>query len=397
MRLLHLQLFDYHNFHRLDLSLPAGPSVLIGANAQGKTNLLEALQLLATMRALRAETDVQLIRRESLDGPLPAARLVASAETIAGPLKLELAVVARPGPQGPIAGKTVRVNGVPRRLSDAVGRFLAVLFTAEDIELVSGPPASRRQFLDITLSQVEPGYAAARHRFERVLLQRNHLLKGMREGGTRADELAFWDDQLCKDGGLLFHSRAQALRELDLLARGAHASLAPGEELQLAYRPRIEAAECDPACAGPESAVDAYARALRRGLQRDVAAGMTLQGPHRDDLLFSLNGLPASGFASRAQQRTIALALRLAEARFLLARRGDPPVLLLDDVLSEMDAARRQSVLATAADYQQVLLTSSDLDRFPPDFLSGAALFSVEAGALHPLIEEAASLRTGET
>jgi len=187
-------------YDRLDIDLPPGLVLLIGENAQGKSNLLEALYLLSTARSTRASVEAELINWSAGEDGSAVARLVASAETIAGPLKLELAVVARPGPQGPIAGKTVRVNGVPRRLSDAVGRFLAVLFTAEDIELVSGPPASRRQFLDITLSQVEPGYAAARHRFERVLLQRNHLLKRMREGGTRAEELAFWDEQLCKDG-----------------------------------------------------------------------------------------------------------------------------------------------------------------------------------------------------
>ncbi|HEU4759189.1 MAG TPA: DNA replication and repair protein RecF, partial [Dehalococcoidia bacterium] len=224
MRLLHLQLFDYRNFHRLDLPLPAGPALFIGDNAQGKTNLLEAVHLLATMRVLRAETDAQLIRRQSLDDVLPAARLVAQAETLAGPLKLEVAVVARPGAQGPIATKTVRVNGVPRRLSDAVGRFLAVLFSPDDLDLVSGPPSLRRQFLDITLSQVEPAYAAARHRFERVLLQRNHLLKSMRERGARPEELAFWDEQLSNDGGLLFHQRARASQEQDGLAGEAHRS-----------------------------------------------------------------------------------------------------------------------------------------------------------------------------
>ncbi len=396
MRLLRLQLFDYRNFHRLDLSLPPAPALFIGDNAQGKTNLLEAIHLLATLRGLRADSDAQLIRRQALDEVLPAARLLAEAETLSGPLKLEVAVVARPGSQGPLAAKTVRVNGVPRRLSDAVGRFLAVLFSPDDLDLVSGPPALRREFLDITLSQVEPAYAAARRRFEKVLLQRNHLLKSMRERSVRPDELAFWDERLSSDGGLLFQRRAQALGELDALAREAHHALAAGETLELAYRPRLDGPDCDFAAGGPEAAAAAYAAALRRALPRDVAAGMTLQGPHRDDVFFALNGLPASGFASRAQQRTIALSLRLAEARFLLARRGDPPVLLLDDVLSEMDAARRRAVLTLAAGYQQVLITGTDLDRFPAGFLAGAAVYAVEDGSLRSLVEETATPRTPE-
>ncbi len=401
MRLLRLQLFDYRNIQRLDLKLPPGPGVFLGDNAQGKTNLLEAVYLLATMRALRAETDAQLIRRQSLDEAMPAARVVGQVETLNGPLKVEVAIVARPGAHGPIATKTVRVNGVPRRLSDAVGRLTAVLFTADDLDLIGGTPSLRRRYLDITLTQVEHPYAAARQRFERVLLQRNHLLKRIREGAGHADELSFWDDELCKNGGTIFHHRDAALRELDVLARQSHAALAPGEELSLLYRPRLDGGQPDLLSSGPLQAAETYAAALRRSLARDIAAGMTLQGPHRDDLVFSLNALPAAGYASRAQQRTIALSLRLAEARFLLARRGEPPLLLLDDVLSEMDAARRRSVLSALTDYEQILVTGTDLDRFPPQFLAGAALFAVEAGSVRPLVEETASpaarpARTGE-
>ena len=406
MRLLRLQLFDYRNFHRLELELPAGLSVFIGDNAQGKTNLLEAVYLLATMRALRAETDVQLIRRESLlDDAMPAARVVAQVETLNGPLKVEVGVIARPGPQGPIATKIVRVNGVPKRLSDAVGRLTAVLFTAQDLDLISGTPSLRRRYIDITLSQLEAAYGAARQRLERILLQRNHLLKSIREGGARPDELSFWDEELCKNGGFIFQRRAAAVHELNLLAREAHAALAPGEGLALRYQPRLDDGAPDLASSDPQTASEAYTAALRRGRGRDIAAGMTLQGPHRDDLVFSLNDLPASGYASRAQQRTIALSLRLAEARFLLARRGESPVLLLDDVLSEMDAARRRSVLASVADYEQIFVTGTDLDRFPSRFRSRATLFAIEAGYVRPLVpsaEEAARPparpgRTGES
>ena len=384
MRLLRLQLFDYRNFHRLDLEMPRGPSIFIGNNAQGKTNLLEAVYLLATMRALHSETDVQLIRRQSLDGVIPAARVVAQVETQAGPLKMEVGIGARPGPQGLIATKIVRVNGVPKRLSDAVGRLTAVFFTADDLDLISGSPSLRRRYLDMTMAQLEPPYAAARQRFERVLLQRNHLLRRIREGEARPDELSFWDEEISRDGGLILQRRAAALRELNVLAREAHLTLAPGEDLALLYRPRLDNAASELACTRPQDAADLYAAALKRGLRRDIAAGMTLQGPHRDDLFFTLSGLPAAGYASRAQQRTIALSLRLAEARFLLAHRGEPPVLLLDDVLSEMDAARRRSVLAAVTDYEQILVTSTDLDRFSPQFLSHAALFTVEAGSVRP-------------
>jgi len=396
VKLLRLQLFDYRNFLRIDLALGPGPTLFVGDNAQGKSNLLVAVYLLATTRDPRAEVDAQLIRRSVAEDVSPTARVLGEVETAAGSLRVEVGVLGRPGPNGLLATKVARVNGVPRRLSDVIGRLTAVLFTAEDIDLVGGPRALRRRYLDITLSQVDRAYLAARQRLERVLLQRNHLLKRIREGAAGPEELAFWDAELARDGGYLFRARAEALLELARLAQEAHASLAPGEELALAYQPRI--APSPPALAGatPEAAAETYAEALRRGLNRDIAAGMTVQGPHRDDFAIRLGGVPAAGYASRAQQRTIALALRLAEARYLLARRGDSPVLLLDDVLSEMDAARRLSVIQALGDYDQVLITTTDLDRFPADFLPRAALFSVVAGEIVPLAEAIAIRKTGE-
>lgn len=394
MKLLRLQLFDYRNFHRLDLGLGPGPSLFAGDNAQGKSNLLVAVYLLATARDPRAEVDAQLIRRSAAEDVSPTAGVLGEVDTAGGPLKVELGVLGRPGPNGLLATKVARVNGIPRRLSGVIGQLTAVLFSAEDIDLVGGPPSLRRRYLDITLSQVDRAYLTARQRLERVLLQRNHLLKRIREGAAASEELAFWDAELARDGGYLFRARAEALLELARLAREAHASLAPGEELALTYRPRLEPPP--PPEEKWEAAAESYAQALRRGLSRDTAAGMTLQGPHRDDVALRLDGEPAAGFASRAQQRTIALALRLAEARFLLARRGDSPVLLLDDVLSEMDAGRRRTVIQALTDYDQVLITTTDLDRFPPDFLSRAALFSVAGGGVAPLAEPAAIRQTGE-
>lgn len=384
MRIRSLHLADYRNFDRLDLELSAGVSIFVGDNAQGKSNLLEAVYLLATMRGLRAENDAQLIRRESLEGVLPAARVVAEGETREGPLKLEVTVVARPGPQGPIGTKTVKVNGVARRISDAVGRLTAVLFTAEDLELITGPPSDRRRFLDITLAQVDPAYSAARSRFERVLLQRNHLLKSIRDGEAKPDELVFWDGEIARDGGFILQRRAAALNELAVGASDTHAHLAPGDALGIHYQPRLDGEQLDLAAATVDDAAAAYSSALRRSLGRDVQAGMTLQGPHRDDILVSLNGLSASGFASRAQLRTIALALRLAEARLLTQRRADPPVLLLDDILSEMDSGRRESVLHWISGADQILLTGTDWDRFTPEFRAAASLFNVEEGSPRP-------------
>ena len=395
MRIQRLQLTNYRNFSRLDIQLPSGLSVFVGDNAQGKSNLLEAVYLVATMRALRAEVDAQLISRESLkDDVLPVARIVAEAETSGESVRLEVLVAARPGANGPIATKTVKVNGVAKRLSDAVGRLTAVLFTADDLDLITGPPSGRRRYLDIMLAQVDHQYAVARSRYERVLDQRNHLLKRVREGAARAEELGFWDDELCRAGAVVLQRRTVELANVRDLAAESHLALVPGDVLALAYEPRLDNPGAAPTGASVDEVATLFASSLALGVAHDIAAGMTLQGPHRDDFSILLNGASASGFASRAQQRTIALALRLAEAQLLHQRRGEPPVLLLDDILSEMDAGRRRAVLSSLIAAEQILVTGTDWDRFPESSAAPAAVFQVEGGAVRTALTGPVDQRT---
>ena len=382
MRLTRLQLFDYRNFHRLDIELPARVAIFVGDNAQGKSNLLESVYLAATTKGLRAETDAQLVNRETMADVLPAARVVAQVETAAGPLKVEVVITVRDGAHGPIGTKTVKINGSPKRLSDAQGQLMAVLFAAEDMEMITGTPSLRRRYVDITLSQVDRQYASTRARFERILTQRNHLLKRIREGSARMDELEYWDAELARDGGVLMSRRARALSELARIAAEAHAKLAPGEELRAAYQPRMDTPGFAPGEVDETEVAEIYTQALRRGVSRDVAAGMTLQGPHRDELLFELGGVSAAGFASRAQQRTIALSMRLAEAAYMESQRGEPPVLLMDDVLSEMDSGRREGVLEALGGAEQMLVTGTDWDRFPASFTIDALTWSVDGGGV---------------
>jgi DNA replication and repair protein RecF len=390
MRLRRLQLFDYRNFERLDIELPAKVALFVGDNAQGKTNLLEAVYLLATLRAVRAETDVQLIRRELLSDVLPAARVVAEVETLGGGLKIEVAVVARDPGRGANATKTVKLNGAPKRLADAVGRLMAVLFSADDLLMIEGSPSLRRRYIDLTLMQVDQQYSAARTRYERVLVQRNHLLKRVREGEARAEELGFWTDELSKDGALIVQRRAAALGEIGGLAADYHRALADAEDLRVCYEPRVDSMLPDVTVASVEEVSRRLAASFTDGVRRDIAAGMTLQGPHRDEILFALNDVPAAGYASRAQQRSIALSLRLAEAELLRRRRGEPPVLLLDDVLSEMDASRREGVLTAIGGADQLLITGADWDRLPAEFTSATSCFNVVEGA----VQAAASFQT---
>jgi len=396
MRLRRLLLSDYRNFHRLDLALPSGLSLFLGDNAEGKSNLLEAIYLLATMRSPRVDTEAQLIRREALTQPLASARVVGEVESRDGPLKVEMTLVARQGSAGPLASKGVRINGLPKRVGEALGQLTAVLFTAEDLHLVSGAPALRRRYLDLTVAQLDRAYLGARQRYDKVLLQRNHLLRRLREGLARPEELTFWNQELAKDGAYILWARARALAAIGQMATTLHGELAPGEELRLSYQPglKLEDDGLSLAEADLQAIAALLAQGQRRHLEREVAAGMTLLGPHRDDVAFFLNGLPTAGFISRAQQRTIGLTLRLAEARYLLAQRGEPPILLLDDVLSEMDGGRRRCVLQAIADYQQVLITATDLGPFPAQFLAQAALYRLAAGNV--TAADAVSARRGD-
>jgi DNA replication and repair protein RecF len=399
MRVRRLQLTDYRNFARLDLSVPNGPVVIVGGNAQGKSNLLEAVYLLSTMRSPRADSDGELIRQQAagIEGAPPLARLVAEVEGRSGGVRLEMAVVGRGGGPGslarrsagtPRANKVVRVNGVARRLADAVGELNAVLFTAHDMEVIDGPPSLRRRYLDITISQVDGGYLRALQRYAKVLLQRNHLLKRVQEGSARREELAFWSQELVREGSYIIRSRALTVASLAPLAVAAHASLSEGqEELTLVYQPQLGGAVdgFQAATLSQGELAAAFGQVMGQWSEREIGAGASLLGPHRDDLLFHLNGISAATFASRAQQRTVAVALRLAEARYLLERRGESPVLLLDDVLSELDGRRRAAVLAAIADYEQALVTATELDRFLAAFLKNATLFQVAGGTLEAM------------
>lgn len=388
MWIRHLTLTHFRNYRRQEIVLPQGPVLLLGDNAQGKTNLLEAVFLLATTRSERAQTDGELIHWDALGEAQPVARVVARVERRDGPLELEVIVVGRPRAAGAArvpASKRLRVNGVARRQVDVVGQLTAVFFSTGDMELVGGAPAERRRYLDVTLSQLDPAYLRALQRYGKVVAQRNALLRRIQGGEAGPDELAFWDEELARDGATLMRQRAVAVDALAERACEAHRRLSGGlEELAIAYRPRLEGWDGARVSAQSDALPAALGRALAAGRGRDIGAGVTLSGPHRDDLIFTLNGVAAASFASRGQQRTAALALRLAEASFMAERKGDLPVVLLDDVLSELDEGRRRAVLESLGAWHQILITSTDADRFGEGLSPSTAVLRVVAGQIEP-------------
>ena len=379
MYISHLRLTNYRNFASLSLELPPGLVVLSGANAQGKTNLLEAAYLLAIAKSYRTNVERELISWASQKAPEAAGTAGMEQTVIDGEVerrddKVRIIVGLRAGSSegagGVLVNKQVKVNGVSTSASGLVGWVNAVLFTASDIELVHGSPSQRRRFLDILLSQVDRGYLRTLQRYQRVLTQRNHLLRLIREGRASGEELGFWNKELVREGAALINHRGDAIDRLAPLTAHAYGALSKGEKLSLKFRPSLSSEQLE--------------QSLAERKNEEINAGMTLAGPHRDDLEIKLNGMPAGTYSSRGQARSIALGLRLAEAVFLKEQRGDEPVLLLDDVLSELDSYRRQSVLEEAAGYQQALVTTAEPALIGDLPARNASLFYVNAGTVTP-------------
>ncbi len=396
MHVTQLSLANVRSFRRLELELTPGLHVITGANGSGKSNLLEAIALLATARSTRTTNDIDLISWESLrEDPLPAARIGARVRAADEQVQVEVIVTTRPGlsAEADVASRRFRVNGIARRASDLIGRLRVVLFSADDLAIIDGAPALRRRYLDITISQLDAGYVRTLQRYQRVLQQRNSLLRRLQDRHGAPAELDFWDEELAQAGAILHSMRATAVAALARGAAERYAGLSPhADRLNIRYRPALPPELAATLAHAPDQAealalpIEELAAAILAaqvaGRARDIQAGVTRIGPHRDDIAFLMGEHAAGSSASRGELRGVALALRLAEVELSIARTGDPPVLLLDDVLSELDADRRARVLAAAFAVDQVLITSPDADRPGRDEVAAAHRYRINNGDL---------------
>lgn len=454
-----LQLAEFRNYAALDCALPPGISVIQGGNGSGKTSLLESLYLLATTRSPRAAGDAELVNSAAAAdlGVPPFARIAADVTRHDEAVSLEL-IIARDDyrpltlpagaapelaaalPALPTARKRIKINGVPRRAVDLIGQITVVLFTPEDVDLVTGEPALRRRYLDMTIAQVDHRYVRTLAHYGKVLTQRNALLRGMREAGRSplspgvGEELRYWDEELARAGAYITLRRQVWATRVNRLADALHNDLAGvggdgapfkghfGVAYSAAVAPAARAALAPQLAAqwlalqadaplddeSPDHArrhariphverlVEELSAAFLDQLARlrgdEVRRGVSLLGPHRDDLRLTLADLPLATFGSRGQQRTAVLALKLAEVVLMRTETGDSPILLLDDILSELDAPRRGFVLRTLVGPlapsdrpPQVLITSADWTPFDPAFLADVHRFTVDEGQLTAL------------
>ncbi len=402
MRVAHLSLTNFRNYTRLEADLPAGPLILVGRNAQGKTSLLEAIYYLATAESPHATSDRQLIHWLALrNDPRPFLKIVAEVhaaqEIRRAEVRIEVEEVGAAREQR--VKKTVLINGLKRRAGDLHGAVNVVLFLPQDMALVEGSPSDRRRYLDRTLCQIDPVYALALGEYQKILSQRNALLKQLQErngNGDGAAQLEFWDSELCRHGAAIIAARAKAIEEIERFAAAIHRELTEGaEHLRLAYQPAFDPLDPDT----PQLALgidvpitraglvpDEIARRLHEKLEstrsHEIERGMTLTGPHRDDLRFLASGIDLGIYGSRGQGRSAVLSLKLAELAWMTDRAGEPPVLLLDEVLAELDPQRRHDLLRRLGGVEQSIMTTTDLSLFEPAFVANVKKWTVVSGTI---------------
>ncbi|MBP7964252.1 MAG: DNA replication/repair protein RecF [Caldilineaceae bacterium] len=413
MRLTRLTLTHFRNYRRLELDFSRRFTLLQGRNAQGKTNLLEAIYFLATSKSSHTRTEKEVVGWGAATEPIPYCQITGVVQS--EDRETELDIIFTPKEDGEGFRKQVRINGVNKRSMDLLGHLRAVLFLPEDIVLVAGGPSERRHYLDIALCQMDRVYCQHLSRYQKVLTQRNSLLKNLREAGARPggerteSQLPFWDDKVTVHGGAVIARRQRFIRQLEEIAQPRHAELTEGaERLNLRYLPsfnpghvddaifaRLTAEQLDMTDAVPaepllsEATVRAsYLAKLLSRRSRELAAGTTLYGPHRDDLRFLANGHDLRTYGSRGQQRTAALALKLAEVQAMQDETGEAPLLLLDDVMSELDAHRRATLLTALAGVNQAILTTTDWADFSPEFRAEAQLLAVGDGEIRPGVDQ---------
>ena len=375
MHVAHLQLADFRSYPELDLALDAGVTTFVGRNGQGKTNLVEAIRYLSTLSSHRVASDTPLIRAGA--GGVSAERAVIGAKVIKGGRSLTLEVTIQPG-----KAKTARLGRAAARPRDLVGILRTVVFAPEDLALVKGDPSGRRAFIDELCVALAPVHAGVLADYERVLRQRTSLLKSARNAKADLTALDIWDEKLAELGGKIVAARLAALAALSPYAEVAYQDVAPGSApFSLEYSTALDTSSAEAAALSGEI----LAQVSERRAQ-EIERGVSLVGPHRDDIDIAIGDLPAKGYASHGESWSCALALRLASYDLLTADGGPDsdadgePVLILDDVFAELDSGRRAALAARIGTASQVLITAA-VGADVPDALAGS-VFEVAEGTV---------------
>ena len=368
MYLKNLQLHHFRNYADADVEFSPSINVLIGENAQGKTNLLESIYVLAMTRSHRTNNDKELIEFSQ-----DASQVSGVVERQLGPLKLELDIGKR--------GKKAKANHIEKaRLSEYLGQLNVILFAPEDLALVKGAPTVRRRFIDMEFGQISPKYLHDLTQYRSILKQRNRYLKQLQT--KEADDKDYLDvlsEQLAAVGGAIITQRIKFLSELEKYAQQLHQSITQGRErLTFEYESVVKNADELSEIEAAQALMDLYTR----NQQKEIFQGTTLYGIHRDDVRFLLNGKNVQTYGSQGQQRTTALSVKLAEIDLMKNQTGEYPILLLDDVLSELDGTRQTHLLKTIQDKVQTFLTTPGLSDVARNLIHEPKIFYIQDGKI---------------
>ncbi len=365
----------------MELTLPLGTTIIQAANGHGKSNLLEAIYMMSIAKSTKVTTDRELINNQSVreleQAKLSYSKIACVTEHLQGSENLEIHYRCQSSENlhGFTAQKFIRINGTPKRSSELVGIVNAVLFSVGDLDLIYGSPSTRRRYLDILLSQIDQEYLKSIQQYQKTNTQRNHLLKLIRESAASNEELKYWDELLAKNAVLLTRKRKTAIKTLEESSLPFHSSMTSSSEtLTMHY--------LSPGDFSEEISIENFIHKLEESRKKDIAQGSTNIGPHRDDLLFKINDMDASKYASRGQSRTAILALKMAESEFLYRHRNTKPVLLLDDVMSELDQNRREQIVDHMEDHDQVIVTTAEPSNIPNSFTNDSNRLEIINGSI---------------
>lgn len=366
MKLLNLRLTNYRNCADLSIETASSKILIIGKNAQGKTNILESIYFLSALKSPRTSNNIELIEFNQDKCEIEAE--IIKAETS---INLDFSYTKD-------KVRELKVNKVKTRPKEFKTVLKTVLFSAADLLLLRGSPENRRDWLDRAITQIYPAYDERLSKYEKIRIQKNNFLKNCLKTGIYNDDLLeVFNEQLVITGSNIIYLRKKFLKEIENIARKKHANISENEELQLEYN-----------CSflNGENEIDEIASAFKNSLyERKVEEqrrGQACVGPHRDDIVFYINGNDASKFASQGQQRTIVLALKLSELDIITDKTGDEPLLLLDDVLAELDDIRQNYLLKSIKPEIQTIITSVDTLLFDEEFLDSVIIFNIEQGRL---------------
>ncbi len=403
MYLTHLSLTNFRLFSRLDMDVPRRILLLMGANAQGKTSLLEAVYYLATFTSFHAQNDRQLLNFISTREKLAVARLVAQYQRGDRAHRLEVRLIQDSnGNGGTRLRKEVLLDGVKTPPSQVIGHFNAVIFLPQMTRILEGAPEDRRRYLNLAIAQSDPAYTRALSEYNQALTQRNALLKLLQERGGDSDQLEYWDEVIASRGAMIIKARITAIQELEQLAVRIHEKLTHSSEvIRLIYQPSYDPipvpqgqfalpmqVQVQRNGLGLDKLREGFLDRLAKVRREEIARGVTTIGPHRDEMRVQCNGIDLTDFGSRGQLRTALLSLKLAEVDWLKQHTGQWPVLLLDETLAELDISRRALLLDYIQGAEQALLTTTDMKLFSEDFVEKCERWKITSGNVERLIDK---------